>query len=69
MEHFKAFVIFFWALWVLICLFIIRVAIPGLVNLHNDGALILAVVLGLAIPISGYFLHVSVRKLEKEHNP
>jgi hypothetical protein len=67
-EHFNALVVLIWTLWVLVCLFIIRVAIPGLVNLHNDGALILALVLGIAVPVSGYLLHISVLNLKKEQN-
>jgi len=65
-KHLTAIVVLLWALWIVGAVFMVRVAIPGLVNLHNDGALILAILLGLGTPISGYLLHTFVRFLKEE---
>ena len=65
-KHLTAVAVLLWALWIVIAVVVARVIIPGLVNLHNDGALILAIMLGFGIPISGYLLHTFVRFLKQE---
>lgn len=49
-------IVAWWGTALLLCIafLVFRVVIPGLINSHNDGAIILAIVLFLLVPTVGY---------------
>lgn len=50
------------ALLAVISVGVIGIVVPGLVNMHNDGALILAIALAIMLPVATF---ISARRLRR----